>query len=434
MKHTLTLLTALLLTPLAALHSADNASLRHRIIVSSDIGGTDFDDFQSFVHLLVYADCFDLEGLIASPWGDARNRARHIHEIINIYAKDYPNLRTYSSRYLPPETLHALTKQGGADAAGSRGYGQATEGSNWIIQRAHHSDPRPLWILVWGGIDDLAQALHDAPDIKGKLRVFWIGGPNKKWSTTAYDYIARIHPDLWIIESNSTYRGWFLGGNQADDLENETFVAAHVKGRGALGDYFATINQKVKMGDSPSLTYLLGSKPDDPSVESWAGHYVRAWERPRVSFAAAPSTADVVETFAIVELHYRTPTPPTATATASLIVDKQHFPGFSQPDGTWTFLFSPKEAKTWTYTIQSNQPELDGQSGSFTSKNPIPALAAQPSSHYPNWWTDDPAPEHADGPHQGAKTISRHREAFLRDFAARLQRCLMPASSESRQK
>ena len=35
--------------------------VRHRIIVSTDIGGTDPDDDQSMVHLLAYADRFDIE-------------------------------------------------------------------------------------------------------------------------------------------------------------------------------------------------------------------------------------------------------------------------------------------------------------------------------------------------------------------------------------
>src|SRR5947209_6073939 len=39
---------------------------RHRVLVSTDIGGTDPDDFQSLVHLLVYADHFDIEGLVSS--------------------------------------------------------------------------------------------------------------------------------------------------------------------------------------------------------------------------------------------------------------------------------------------------------------------------------------------------------------------------------
>ncbi len=41
---------------------------RHRVVVSTDIGGTDPDDIQSMVHLLVYADVLDIEGLISSPY------------------------------------------------------------------------------------------------------------------------------------------------------------------------------------------------------------------------------------------------------------------------------------------------------------------------------------------------------------------------------
>jgi hypothetical protein len=405
---------------------ATGAAERHRVIVSSDIGGTDFDDFQSFVHLLAYADAIDLEGMIASPWGAARNRKENILKIIDGYAKDYPHLRTYSDRYPTPDALRALTKQGGTDSADLRGYGERTEGSDWIIRCAHRDDPRPLWLLVWGGIDDLAQALHDDPSIKAKLRVYWIGGPNKKWSTTAYDYIAREHRDLWIIEANSTYVGWFTGGNQAGDLDNTAFVAAHLKGHGALGDYFATIAPRIKMGDSPSLTYLFGTTPDNPAADSWGGRFVRAWDRPRVTFEHPPTVADVVETYAIMELIYRPAGPAPAGAKATLVVDKQEFAGFADAAGAWHFLFSPKLAATWTYRISSNHPGLDGQTGGFTSVNPAPELAARPSARYPNWWTDDPDPRWSEGTNQGARTVSRWREEFLRDFAARMVRCQSP--------
>src|SRR5699024_6734168 len=45
---------------------------RYRVVVSTDIGGTDPDDFQSMVHLLLYADVLDIEGLISSPYGPGR--------------------------------------------------------------------------------------------------------------------------------------------------------------------------------------------------------------------------------------------------------------------------------------------------------------------------------------------------------------------------
>ena len=181
------------------------AASRARVIVSTDIGGTDPDDFQSMVHFLVYADCFDVEGLVSSPYGPGRKE--HILDVIGHYERDYPNLKTYSDSYPAPDALRAITKEGALESPGWAGVGEPTEGSDWIVQCARRRDPRPLWVLVWGGIEDLAQALHDAPDILPRLRVYFIGGPNKKWSVDAYQYIATHHPDLWIIEANDTYRG-----------------------------------------------------------------------------------------------------------------------------------------------------------------------------------------------------------------------------------
>ena len=362
-----------LLSVFFALCSVSAQPGRRRVIVSSDIGGTDFDDFQSFVHLLVYADAIDLEGMIASPWGAARNRKENILKIIDRYAIDYPNLRTLlgalSDAVGPPRRSQSKAAPTPPIFAAMAIARKAPTGS---FSCAHRDDPRPLWLLVWGGIDDLAQALHDDPTIKSKLRVYWIGGPNKKWSTTAYDYIAREHRDLWIIENNSTYRGWFAGGNQAGDLDNAAFVATHVKGHGALGDYFATIAAKIKMGDTPSLAYLFGATPENPAADSWGGHFVRAWERPRYRFERPPTSADRVEIFAIIELVYRSNTPVSTDAKAMLVVDRQEFTGFRAPDGGWHFLFSPKEAKSWTYRIASNDRAIDGQTGGFTSRLPAP--------------------------------------------------------------
>lgn len=405
-------------------------SPRPRVMVSTDIGGTDFDDFQSLVHLLVCADAIEIEGLIASPWGEARNRRQHLLDLVDRYAKDYPNLRTHSPRYPTPDHLRGICKQGGLDSAGWRGFGERSEGSDWIIRCARREDPRPLWLLVWGGIDDLAQALHDDPAIKAKLRVYWIGGPNKKWSTTAYDYLTRAHRDLWIIEANSTYRGWFTGGDQAGDLGNAAFVAAHVKGRGVLGDYFATIAPQVKMGDSPSLAYVLGATPEKPDAESRGGRFVRAWDRPRVTFTSPPTAADRVEIYAIVELVYHPEGTAPSGATARLVVDKQEFPGYRTDDGSWHFLFSPKDARTFSYEIASTHPGLQGRDGAFTAVLPDPARAASPSPDLPNWWVDDPDPRWRERNEQGAKTVSMHRREFLMDFAQRMQRCASPAAAK----
>jgi len=165
---------------------------RPRVLVSTDIGGTDPDDFQSMVHLLLYADVLELEGLVSSPFGPGR--ARHILEVIAEYEKDYPALRGHSALYPKPAFLRGITKEGALESPGPAGVGKPTEGSQWIVRCARKRDARPLYVLVWGGIEDLAQALHDAPEILPKLRVYFIGGPNKMWSVDAYDYVERRHP------------------------------------------------------------------------------------------------------------------------------------------------------------------------------------------------------------------------------------------------
>jgi hypothetical protein len=401
------------------------AEARPRVMVSTDIGGTDFDDFQSMVHLLLYADRIDLEGLIASPYGTNSDRKQYILKIINDYAKDFPNLRTYSAAYPTPDYLRGITKQGGTDPHFLKGWGQRTEGSDWIIQCAHRHDPRPLWVLVWGGIDDLAQALHDDPSIEKKLRVFYIGGPNKKWSATAYDYIARKHPKLWIIEANTTYYGFFVGGNQTGDLGNTAFVNAHIKGCGALGNYFASIHPRLKMGDTPSLLYVLGATRDHPAAGGWGGKYVRAWNRARYTFAKPPCQTNHVEVCSIVELIYHSHGVAPTNADARLVVDHQEFPGYAVADGTWHFLFSPKSTQTWTYRIASNVPDLNGQTGGFTSV--LPGGDLPPSTNYPQWWTDDPDPRwRGDDGKFGVKTVSRWRAEYLHDFAERMLRCQSP--------
>jgi len=378
------------------------------------------------VHLLVYADVLDIEGLVSSPFD--MGRKEDILRVIDCYEKDYANLKTYSNKYPTPDALRTITKQGETERAPYAGVRRSTEGSRWIVECARRDDPRPLYVLVWGLIEDLAQAIHDAPDILPKLRVYWIGGPNKKWSPDAYQYIVENHPELWIIESNATYRGWFVGGNQSDQWGNKEFVSRYIAGKEALGDFFVSKKDDVKMGDTPSVGWLLKGTPEDPSQPGWGGSFVRAWERPYSRYERMTTKEDRMEIFGILELVLPMDDDIPEQPEAVLAVENQKLAGYAPGDGTMRFRFCPKAAKKIDFKIQSNVPVLNGQIGGITAYIPSPSMAQHPSVKFPNWWTDDPSPVVAEGPHSGAKTVSRWREDFLRDFATRMHRCKSPAT------
>ena len=412
-------------SPLRAAAATPESEARPRVLVSSDIGGTDPDDFQSMVHFLVYADRFDVEGLVSSPYGPGRKQ--HILEVIDVYARDYPNLKTHSARYPAPDALRALAKEGALDGNGPAGFGAPTEGSEWIVRCARRADPRPLWVLVWGGIDDLAQALHDAPEITPKLRVYFIGGPNKMWSVHAYNYLEQHHPALWLIEANSTSRGWFTGGTQAGEWGNTGFVQAHLAGRGALGAYFAThLRGTIKMGDTPSVGYLLHGTPADPTQPGWGGRFVRVWENRKTVFDRLTTAADQAEAFGVVELALPRPAGLKSAQATRLLIDNRIPANAIDEGAVLRFRFSPRDAKLWPYVLQSDAPELNGKAGAFTAVMPSPAKTREISTRHPHWFTDDPAPDAAEGVHAGAKHVNRWREDFLRDFALQMERCNTP--------
>jgi hypothetical protein len=117
-----------------------------------------------------------------------------------------------------------------------------------------------------------------------------------------------------------------------------------------------------------------------------------------------------------------------AGQTARMIVDGRIPSVAARDENVLRFRFSPRDAKVWPYVIQSDGPGFDGVKGQFTAAMPPPERSSRPSRSHPQWWTDDPDPAAVEGVHAGAKHVSRWREAFLRDFAARLGRAAQPAS------
>ncbi|WP_162342551.1 nucleoside hydrolase-like domain-containing protein [Cyclobacterium salsum] len=392
-----------------------------RVLVSTDVGGTDPDDFQSLIHLFMYADKVAIEGLIASPFGEGRTAA--IHQIIDLYEQDYPLLSGQAEGFPEPESLRTLTKQGAISSAPFAGYANASEGSDWIIHCARKQIDRPLWVLVWGGLEDLAQALHDAPDIEEKIRVYWIGGPNKKWSVNSYAYIAQNHPELWMVEANASYRGWFMDNESPDHLKGDAYYSRYIQGKGAMGEAFKDFyGGRIKMGDTPSLAYLLHGDPDDPEGESWGGSFVPIDRSARVIFDGNSSPADTVNSYATLEWRFKGPEMGISPDSACFHMEiwDQVWPGYYLGDGVYSIRYSPKRAETGSYETISELPALHGLKGGYTSTNPWPGRSSeedfQLGSH---WYSDRPDPDLFIEDQQGARTIAQYREEYLLDWAKR---------------
>ncbi len=411
----------------AALMAQQPVPVKPRILVSTDIGGTDPDDNQSMTHLLMYSNLFSIEGLVSSPsYGDGTKE--EILRLIDLYENDLPKLKKHRKDFPAPAALRAVCKQGRHGAAPYIGYASATEGSNWIIHCAKKESKQPLWVLVWGGLEDLAQALHDAPDIQKNIKVYWIGGPNKKWSANSYAYIAENFPRLWFIEANASYNGFFSDKGVPDSLHNKNYYDRYIRGTSHLGKDFKNNRYKgvIKMGDTPSLLYMMDGDPDNPSRDNWGGSFEPIPYSPRVIYNRITTTADTVPVYSIVELHVEGPKlkirPDSAcfTMTVQAGIGEQKWAGFYLGNGHYAIKYAPKQTETLTYTITSSIPGFRAQRGQLVVDNRWPDKSR--STNYTlgsNWYTDRKDSALFDGIWQGAQTVLKWRSEALLDWAKR---------------
>lgn len=425
-KHLI--IAATFIFPLSA--TAQNAvNEKPRIIISTDIGGTDPDDNQSMMHYLLYCNEFDCEGLISSPsYGDGDKS--EILRMIDLYGEDVEKLRQHDSEakapfayYPSPEYLRSITKQGGRGAAPLAGYTEPTEGSEWIVRCARRKSSRPLYILVWGGLDDVAQALHDAPEISKNIRIYWIGGPNKKWGINAYTYIIENFPDVWMIENNSTYRS-FISKYKNPDRWNGGFYDYYVKGNGYLGsDFHNYLNGMPKLGDTPSLLYMMDGDPADPERESWGGSFERYYYTPRHVFHHTTTPQDTAQIYSIIEWHVKGPVRDDlryGEECITLSIANQDWRGYYLGDGDYMVRYSTYKTGTQPYTITSDIEGFPEQNGFITIDNTFPGKRRDTDYTVgAQWWSDRQEPALFHDGNQGAATIFKFRKEIMEDWGKR---------------
>lgn len=241
----------------------------NRVIITTDIGGTDPDDQQSMIHLLLCANDIDIEGIVCqmafvkSPIG-----VNVVNDILDSYSQIESNLRIHDSGYPTSEYLRNITKAGQTEVGMlGVGKGKATEGSEMIIKSVDKDDSRPIWLTAWGGMNTIAQALWTVKESRtpeelakfiSKIRIYDILG-----QCDAGAWIAHTFPDIIYIRAKDVY-AW---------APDDDWTKEHIQAVGPMGRIYPSRRWATE-GDSPSFLYLVNNglnMPEAIDAGSWGG-------------------------------------------------------------------------------------------------------------------------------------------------------------------
>jgi PelA/Pel-15E family pectate lyase len=287
------LLLACLLGPGAGLAAAD----KPRVIVLTDIENEP-DDAQSLVRFLAYANQWDTEALVATTSVHQRDKvaAWRIREIVEAYGKVRDNLEWHDTGFPTADSLLSVIRDGRA-AFGMTAVGQGMDspGSDRIVEVVDRHDSRPVWVIVWGGPNCLAQALwkvratrpSEAVDrFVAKLRVYTISdqddsGPWIRKEFPALFYITSpgyhaggaYHHATWSGISGDYFHGRFVGADFS--LVSNEWLDRNIRSKGPLGTQYPRWEFLME-GDTPSFLNLIAnglSDPEHPNWGGWGGRY-----------------------------------------------------------------------------------------------------------------------------------------------------------------
>ncbi len=285
---------------------------RPRVIVTTD---GEIDDECSLVRFLLYCNEWDVEAIITSSsqyhWrGHKWAGDDWMDTVMGAYAQVYPNLVKHDARYPSPEFLRGRSFLGNVDAEGEME--QVTPGSQRIVEvLLDRSDPRPVWIQAWGGVNTLARALktieEEHPErmqeVAGRLRLFNIWEQDSTYQSyirpqwekygilviisdqfeaIAYRWHTAQPRENWPWLESDWMKRWILdvgplGATYRACEDGDWFNPTNVSGMPRQGAFPAVAGDFRSEGDSPSYMYVIPTgmnDPEHPDWGSWGGRYV----------------------------------------------------------------------------------------------------------------------------------------------------------------
>ena len=273
--------------------------VKQRLFVLTDITNEP-DDQESLVRLLVYANEYDLEGIIATTSTHLRNQTRKdkIEALVRDYGKVKPNLDKHASGYPSMEYLLGITSEHlpvySMDGVGE---GKDSPGSALLIKAVDKADNRPLWVSVWGGANCLAQALWKVQATRNKEELSKFVSKLKVYSISDQDFAGRwirenfpeifyivdaSEGDSWLEYYKATWTGisgdkWYKNGpGMHNELVENTWLAENIREKhGPLAAHYIPFAY-IMEGDTPSFLGLINNGLGwyiSPAYGGWGGRY-----------------------------------------------------------------------------------------------------------------------------------------------------------------
>jgi hypothetical protein len=297
------LLLVITLGASSPVHAAD----KPRVIVTTD---GEIDDQCSMVRFLLYANEWDIEGIILSSsqyhWKGRRSWSGDdwVEPYLDAYAKVHPNLIKHDPNYPTPEFLRTRTLLGNVKAEGEME--EVTPGSKRIVEALlDDSDPRPIWIQAWGGPNTIARALttieEEHPEkmaaVAKKIRFYFIWEQDNTYQSYIRPRwgkfnIPTIIADQFIAIAYEHQRG-------SVPQEKQRYFSAAWMNQNILRDrgpllalYKAHDDGRFRSeGDSPAFLHIIPNglrSMESPDWGGWGGRFVRVRDNTWLDPVAEP--------------------------------------------------------------------------------------------------------------------------------------------------
>ncbi|KAJ5938924.1 hypothetical protein N7466_002058 [Penicillium verhagenii] len=290
-----------------------------RVFILSDINNEP-DDQESLTRYLLYSNQFQTEGICAvtSFWLQDEVHPEAMLSVIDAYGNVTDNLNRHApfgATYPSGQHMSSLVRKGPA-IYGMKAVGKdipLSDGGKLLFKRLQDQTDQPLWVLIWGGSNVLAQVLYkvhnefcatDAAFVRSKLRVY---ATSDQDDTGAW--IRQQWPDIFYIASTTGWSQYGLvawngisGGTYYDigGPDPTKVTAKWLRDNIQIGSYGKTAYpdfEYIMEGDTPTFLYLiqngLGVR-EHPDYGSWGGRYTKVTPSTVLDFNHYANAADQV--------------------------------------------------------------------------------------------------------------------------------------------